>query len=423
MFKKSFFKKIAKNEKVSVNFLEKQFKQGRVVIPVNARRRLDLPPAIGKGLKVKVNTNIGTSSEKTDIRDEVKKIKIALECKTNTIMDLSTGGDLSLIRKQILKHCPVPLGTVPVYEAAVVAEQKRQTFEKMTFDDIWDVLKSQAQDGVDFFTIHVGVIKEFLKTISKKKRIGGIVSRGGAILTRWMYVNNKENPFYENFEKILELAKQYNITLSLGDGLRPGALADSSDKLQISELFVLGELVKKCRKKGVQVMVEGPGHIKLDEIAFNMALQKKVCDNAPFYVLGPLPTDIAAGYDNVTAAIGGAIAAFFGADFLCVVTPAEHLRHPLPEDIRDGVISSKIAGHCVDVLRFKDEWDKDYKLSTYRAHRDWRKLFPLAIDERKARLYRNSLKTKVRDMCAMCGQFCSLKIIEKCNLLPQKLQR
>jgi len=416
MFKKSFLKKIAQNENVSLNFLEKQLRRGRVVIPVNSKRNI-LPPAIGEGFKVKVNANLGTSTEKSNINEEMNKLKVALDCRADTIMDLSTGGNLAQIRKQILSNCPVPLGTVPIYEAAVRAENNYRGFEAMTFDDIWDVLKSQAEDGVDFFTIHVGIIRKFLKIIAKKKRVGGIVSRGGAILTRWMHVNAKENPFYENFDKILDLAKKYNIVLSLGDALRPGAIADSSDELQISELMVLGELVKRCRRKGVQVMVEGPGHIRLDEIAFNMLLQKKVCSNAPFYVLGPLPTDIAAGYDHVSGAIGGAIAAFFGADFLCVVTPAEHLRQPSASDIRDGVISSKIAAHCVDILRFKDELEKDRKLSTYRAHRNWKKLFPLTLDETKARKYRKASLPHSKDMCTMCGKFCSLKIIEKCNLL------
>ncbi|MDD4954977.1 MAG: phosphomethylpyrimidine synthase ThiC [Candidatus Omnitrophica bacterium] len=416
MFKKSFLKKIAQNENVSLNFLEKQLKSGYAVIPANSKRNI-LPPAIGGGFKVKVNANLGTSTEKSDINGELNKLKVALECKADTIMDLSTGGDLAKIRKQILRNCPVPLGTVPIYEAAVKAEARGRGFEEMTFSDIWNVLKSQAEDGVDFFTIHVGIIKEFLKIIARKKRVGGIVSRGGAIMTRWMYVNKRENPFYENFDRILDLAKEYNITLSLGDALRPGAIADSSDELQISELMVLGGLVKKCRKRGVQVMVEGPGHIRFDEIAFNMLLQKKVCDNAPFYVLGPLPTDIAAGYDHITGAIGGAMAAYFGADFLCVVTPAEHLRQPDASDIRDGVMSSKIAAHCIDMLRFKDELEKDRKLSTYRAHRNWKKLFPLTLDETKARRYRNASIPHSKDMCTMCGKFCSLKIIEKCNLL------
>jgi phosphomethylpyrimidine synthase len=335
MSKKSFLKKIAQKECVSLKFLEKQLASGRAVIPANSKRQI-IPPAIGSGFKIKVNTNIGTSTEKANIKEEINKLKIALDCKTDAVMDLSTGGNLREVRRQILKNCPVPLGTVPIYEAAVNAEGRNKSFEAMTFDDIWDVLKSQADDGVDFFTIHVGIIKKFLKTIAKKKRVGGIVSRGGAILTRWMYVNGRENPFYENFDKILDLAKKYNITLSLGDALRPGAIADSSDELQISELMVLGELVKRCRKRGVQVMVEGPGHVRFDEIALNMLLQKKVCQNAPFYVLGPIPTDIAAGYDHISSAIGGAVAAYFGADFLCVVTPAEHLRQPLASDIRAG---------------------------------------------------------------------------------------
>ena len=269
---------------------------------------------------------------------------------------------------------------------------------------------------MDFFTLHAGILKESLTIVKRHKRVGGIVSRGGAILARWIYVNKKENPFYENFDKILALAKEYNITISLGYALRPGAIADSTDKAQIAELRVLGELVQRCRKKGVQVMVEGPGHIRLDEIALNMRLAKKICGDAPFYVLGPLPTDIACGHDHITAAIGGAIAAFSGADFLCVVTPAEHLRHPSVEDIREGVIAAKIAGHSVDVLRFKDEWKRDYDLSLYRSHRNWEKIFQLALDEKKSRAYRKNIDT-AGDGCTMCGNFCSLKMTEKCGFL------
>jgi phosphomethylpyrimidine synthase len=286
----------------------------------------------------------------------------------------------------------------------------------MTFSDIWDVLKEHAEDGIDFFTIHAGILKSSLKLLKKNKRVGGIVSRGGAILSRWMYINKKENPLYENFDKILELAKKYNITISLGDALRPGAVADSTDKLQLQELYVLSELVKRCREKEVQVMVEGPGHLRLDEIGFNVWLEKKICNYAPFYVLGPLVVDYACGYDHINSAIGGAIASFFGADFLCVVTPAEHLRHPSPEDIKEGIIASKIAAHAVDILCFKDEWEKERCLSLYRARRDWKKVFSLAIDKRKAYQYRKDCKD-IFDACSMCGKFCSLKIIEKCNLL------
>jgi phosphomethylpyrimidine synthase len=416
MFKKAFLKKVAKQERLSLAFLEKQIKAGRVVIPVNNRRDILKPVAIGEGCKIKINTNIGTSTEYLEVKEEIKKIKVAVEAGTDTIMDLSVGGDLAKVRKQVIKNSPVAVGTVPIYEAAIKLENEKKSFEKMRFSELYEVLEKQAKEGVDFFTIHAGILKNTLEMITKKKRVGGIVSRGGAILTRWMYVNKKENPLYDNFDKILRLAKEYNITLSLGDALRPGAIADSTDELQIAELKVLGKLVKKCREKGVQVMVEGPGHIRLDEIALNMKLQKKICDGAPFYILGPLPTDIAAGYDHITAGIGGAIAGLNGADFLCVVTPAEHLRHPSIEDIKDGVIASRIAAHSVDVLRFEDEWQKDYNLSLHRSRRNWEEVFPRTLDEKKAKRYRTKVKAS-KDICSMCGKFCSLKIIEKCNLL------
>lgn len=418
MFKKSFLKNLAKKEKLSYSFLEQQLRKARVVIPFNKDRQIESPVAIGEGCKIKINTNVGTSTEAVAVREEIEKVKAAVILGSDTIMDLSVGGDLGKIRKEIIKNSSVPLGTVPIYEAAFKSERERGSFERMKFEDIFDVLTIQAKDGVDFFTIHAGILKNCLSVIKRKKRVGGIVSRGGAILTRWMYVNNLENPFFENFDKILTLAEEYNVTLSLGDALRPGAIADSTDDLQISELKVLGDLVRRCRQKGVQVMVEGPGHIRLDEVPFNMMLQKKLCDRAPFYVLGPLPTDIAAGYDHITSSIGGAIAALNGADFLCVVTPAEHLRHPSLEDIKDGVIASRIAAHSVDVLRFEDEWKKDYRLSLFRARRDWKKVFPLTLDEQKAKKYRKTENPGVyTDMCTMCGEFCSLKIIEKCNLL------
>jgi len=417
MFTKSFLKDIAKKEAVTVSFLQKQLNNGKVVIPLNKKRKISRPTAIGEGLKVKINTNLGLSPKENNPDNEIKKMHCAIEHGSDTIMDLSVGEGLQSLRRKIVKTCPVPLGTVPIYEAALLAEQKKKALEDITFDDLFEVLKAQAQDGVDFFTIHAGILKKALSMIKRKKRTGGIVSRGGAMmLTRWMFVNKKENPFYENFDKILKLAKEYNITLSLGDALRPGAIADSTDALQTFELRVLGELVKRCRAKGVQVMVEGPGHIRLDEIGANMLLEKKVCANAPFYVLGPLPIDIAAGYDHISSSIGGAIAAYFGANFLCVVTPAEHLRHPTVEDIRDGVIASKIAAHSVNVLRFKDEWDKDLKLSLYRSKRDWNNLFELTIDKKKAKQYRKNLKSS-EDICTMCGDFCSLKLVDKCNLL------
>jgi phosphomethylpyrimidine synthase len=416
MFTKGFLKDIAKKESVSLSFLQKQIAAGKVVIPLNKKRQISNPCAIGEGLKIKINTNVGLSTKNGSIQGEIKKMLIATKHGADTVMDLSVSSDLCTLRKQMVKKCSAPLGTVPIYEAALEVERRKGSFEKLSFNDLFDALIKQAKDGVDFFTIHAGILKNTLNILKRRKRVGGIVSRGGAILTRWMAVNKKENPFYENFDKVLRLAKEYNITLSLGDALRPGAIADSTDKLQVSELRVLGELVKRCQRTGVQVMVEGPGHIRLDEIPMNMALEKKLCHNAPFYVLGPLPTDIAAGYDHITSAIGGTIAAFYGADFLCVVTPAEHLRHPTVEDIKEGTIASKIAAHCVNVLNFKDELKRDRQLSLHRARRSWDKLFPLTIDEKKARNYRRSLKTS-KDICTMCGNFCSLKIIEKCNLL------
>ena len=409
MFKKNFLKRIARNESVPFSLLEKGIKQGKIVIPLNKKSVISIPPAIGDNLKIKINTNIGISTKKSDINNEIKKMACAIKYGTDTIMDLSVGKKLIDARKKILKNCTVPLGTVPMYEIAHQVKQRKGSYEKITFDDIWDVLKLQAEQGVDFFTIHAGILKKAVDSLRIKKRLGGIVSRGGALLAHWIYTNKKENPFYENFDKIIELLKKYNITLSLGDALRPGAIADSTDYLQIFELKVLGELVKKCRKAKVQVMVEGPGHIRLDEIGMNMLLEKKICKGAPFYVLGPLPIDIAAGYDHISSAIGGTIAAFYGANFLCVVTPAEHLRHPNINDIKEGVIASKIAAHSVDVLRFNDEWKKDYRISYYRAKRMWSKMFPLTIDEDKARKYRKMPKSP-QDTCSMCGDFCSLKI-------------
>lgn len=416
MFRKSFLKLLAKKEKVAVGFLEKQFNRGRIVIPLNKKREISNPTAIGEGLKVKVNTNIGLSPNKFDIKNEIEKMVWAIKYGTDTLMDLSISHNLQKFRSQLIKKCSIPLGTVPIYEVALEAERRKGGIEKITFDDVWDVLKRQAEEGVDFFTIHAGILKKNVEMLKRKKRVGGIVSRGGTIVARWISVNKKENFLYENFDKILQLAKDYNITISLGDALRPGAIFDSTDTLQLSELSVLGKLVKRCRKKGVQVMVEGPGHIRLDEIPLNVRLEKKLCDHAPFYVLGPLPTDVAAGYDHITSAIGGVIAAFYGADFLCVVTPAEHLRLPTVSDIKEGVIASKISAHCVNVLRFKDEWERDRYLSLYRSWRKWDKIFPLTLDEAKAKKYRQDFKIS-EDICTMCGSFCSLKMAEKCDFL------
>lgn len=416
MFTRSFLKYLAEKEKVPLSLLESNLLKGKVVIPLNKKKEIENPVAIGEGLKIKINTNIGTSPEKCELDDELEKLAIAIKYGTDTVMDLSTGGDLKKIRESIVKKSSVPVGTVPIYEAAVEAEKRRGGLEKIKKEEILEILEEQAKQGVDFFTIHAGILKKFLGILREEKRAGGIVSRGGAILARWMYLNNKENPFYENFDKILDIAKRYNITISLGDALRPGAIADSTDKLQMYELYVLSDLVKKCRRRGVQVMVEGPGHIRIDEIKFNMEIEKKLCQGAPFYVLGPLTTDIACGYDHIVSSIGGAIASLWGADFLCVVTPGEHLRHPSLEDVKLGVIASKIAAHSVDVIRFKDEWERDKLLSLARAKRDWEKIFKFSLDKEKAKSYRDN-NTTYDDICSMCGKFCSLKIAENCKFL------
>ena len=417
MFSDIFLKKLARKEHVPFSYLKKQFENGKAVIPLNNKKEIKGITAIGEGLKVKVNTNIGTSTDIANLEGEIHKLKTAIDTGTDTVMDLSIGENIGKIRKVIIKNSSVPVGTVPIYEVAQEVEKKRGSIDKIKMDDIMDVIKEQASDGVDFFTIHAGVLKSAIDILNENKRVGGIVSRGGAIITRWMYVNKKENPLYEHFDDILDIAKKYRITISLGDALRPGAIADSTDKLQLSELFALSTLVKKCWSRGVQVMVEGPGHIRIDEIAMNVALQKSICHKAPFYILGPLPTDIASGYDHITSAIGGAIAAMQGADFLCVVTPAEHLRQPSAEDIKEGIIASKIAAHSVDLLRFDDERKRDDTLSYYRAHRKWENIFKLTIDKEKAKRYRKSAKVTSEDVCTMCGQFCSLKIIDKCHLL------
>lgn len=419
MLEERILKKIADKEGVSVEFLKEKIKEGRIVVPWNTRRQnITQPVAIGECLRVKVNTNIGTSTERQEIEDELQKLAVAIKLGTDTVMDLSVGGNLREIRRKVISTSSVPVGTVPIYEAAWEVEKRKGSFDKMKIDDVMAVIEEQAEDGVDFFTIHAGILKKTIDVlVEKKSRVGGIVSRGGAILARWMYVNKKENLLYENFDRIIDIAKKYNITISLGDALRPGSIADSTDKFQIEELFVLSELVRKCRKKGVQVMVEGPGHIRLDEIELNVALEKKLCEGAPFYVLGPLPTDIACGYDHIVSAIGGALISFYGADFLCVVTPAEHLRHPSVQDVEEGVVAAKIAAHTVDLLRFKKERERDYQLSFYRARREWDKVFSLSLDGgEKAKQYREPSASSL-NICTMCGEFCSLKMIENCCFL------
>lgn len=409
-------RKVAFLEKVKPALLMQLMRQGKVVIPINIKHKIKKPCAIGSSLSTKVNANIGTSTDESSIRQEINKLKVAIKHGADALMDLSVGGNLLKIRKEVIKYSTVPVGTVPVYEIAVRAQKKNKNFLKFGAEDVLDVLEQQAKQGVDFFTIHSGITLKSLKVLAKQKRLMGIVSRGGAIIASWMKYHKKENPFYSHFDQILDIAHKYDITLSLGDGLRPGSILDATDKAQIAELKILGKLAKRAYAKGVQVMIEGPGHVPMDEIKKNIDLEKKYCHGAPFYVLGPLVTDVAPGYDHITSAIGGAIAASFGADFLCYVTPAEHLRHPSSDDVRDGVIASRIAGHAADLVKRRAtaiKWDRD--ISIFRKARNWKGQISLSIDPQKARQYRLSSKPKLSNVCTMCGKYCSIKLMEDCK--------
>jgi phosphomethylpyrimidine synthase len=346
---------------------------------------------------------------------ELKKMEECERLGADTIMDLSTGARLEETRRRILAASNIPVGTVPIYEIVIKGLKKRGSIASITAEDMFSVLESQAKEGVDFFTIHAGVTKRALSLLKENPRILDIVSRGGAFLAEWIMTNKRENPFYENFDRVIDIARRYDVTLSLGDGLRPGSVLDATDKPQIAELVVLGELQKRALKKGVQVMIEGPGHIPLNQIEANVLMEKSVCSGAPFYVLGPIVTDIAPGYDHITAAIGGAIAASAGADFLCYVTPSEHVRLPTLEDVREGVVASKIAAHAADIAKnIPGAIDRDSLMSKARAGRDWRKQFELAIDSVKPAQYRKESEPSKEDVCTMCGDYCSIKTAEKC---------
>ena len=410
----SELKRIAQIEGVDAGLLKENIRLGKIVVPNNTKRKIAKPCAIGAGLRTKVNANIGTSLDKPSLNEELKKLEVSIKAGADAVMDLSTSGDLRKIRRAIVKDSCIPVGTVPVYEAAVKTSQKNRAIKDIDPKLFLDVLEEQAEDGVDFFTIHAGVTREAVERLKNQGRLLNIVSRGGAILTDWMLANNEENPYYENFSEVLKISKKYNITLSLGDGLRPGAIEDGTDRAQIQELIILGELAKKSREAGVQVMIEGPGHIPLDQIEMNVKLEKSLCDGAPFYVLGPLVTDVAPGYDHITGAIGGAIAASYGADFLCYVTPSEHLRLPTAEDVEMGVIASRIAAHAADIVKGVPkaaEWDR--KMSAARKQRDWNRQFDLALDPKRPRLLRKTSKPNSEDVCTMCSKYCSIKIIEK----------
>ena len=405
---------VSKNEGMPVELLKSRIKDGRIVLIKNAKRKIN-PCAVGEGLRIKVNANIGTSKDSNDIKKELRKMRAAIGAGADAVMDLSTGGDIKKIRRAILKNSTVPLGTVPIYEIAITVAGKKGNMSRIAPKDILEILESQASEGVDFFTIHCGITQDVISRIKKQKRLISIVSRGGSFLAEWMIVNRKENPFYEYFDDIIKIAKKYDVTLSLGDGLRPGSVADATDRPQVQELIILGELADRARKNNVQVIIEGPGHVPLDQVEANMILQKRLCNNAPFYVLGPLVTDIAPGYDHITGAIGGALAGFYGADFLCCVTPSEHLSIPDEEDVKNGVIASRIAGHAADIAKHLPgamAWDRD--MSKLRVKRDWKGQIKKSIDPAKAAQYRKSSGIgKNKDVCTMCSDYCSMKLMEQ----------
>jgi len=383
---------------------------GRIIIPHNPKREIELR-GIGEGLSVKVNANVGTSFDYQNVEEEVEKARVAVKYGADSVMDLSTGGDLDAVRRRILKEINLPVGTVPVYQAVI--EGARQSIGEVSSDAFFDTIRRHARDGVDFVTVHCGVTRELVEKLRKRGRILGMVSRGGGFLAAWMVERNEENPLYKEFDYLLEIASEYELTLSLGDGFRPGCLADASDSLQVGELLVVAELVRRAREKGVQVMVEGPGHMPLDQIEANVRMAKAISDGAPLYVLGPLPTDIAAGYDHIAAAIGGAVAAMAGADFLCYVTPGEHLCLPAPQDVREGVVAAKIAARAADLAR-RIGWQRDLEMAVARKKLDWAKQIELSIDPERAREYRKS-RPPITDpsTCSMCSKFCVIKLLRK----------
>ena len=398
---------VAKKEQIEPEKLVKLVAAGQVVIPANKCHTCLDPNGIGSALRTKINVNLGTSRDLNDLDMELQKVNDAVAMGAESIMDLSSFGDTQKFRRKLTAECPAIIGTVPIYDAVVYYHKP---LREITSEEWLQIAEMHAKDGVDFLTIHVGINKNTAEHFKKMKRLTNIVSRGGSIIFAWMEMTGQENPFYEHFDRLLDICQEYDVTLSLGDACRPGCLEDATDVSQLEELLTLGELTRRAWEKNVQVMIEGPGHMPLDQIAANMKIQQSVCKGAPFYVLGPLVTDIAPGYDHITAAIGGAIAASAGASFLCYVTPAEHLRLPNRDDVKEGIIASRIAAHAADIAKGipgAKEWDR--KMAQARARLDWEEQFSLAIDPEKARRYRAESKPEKEDTCSMCGNFCAVK--------------
>lgn len=407
------FKAVSSAEGIQVEELLSDIAHGRTVIPKNIIHDIR-PIGIGKGLRIKVNANIGTSKDRVSIDEELEKLKAIVKYGADATMDLSTGGPIRDIRRLLIKESPIPVGTVPIYEAVVKAVERHGAISKMTVDELFQVIEGHAEEGVDFITVHCGLTRKAIERFKTEGRVLDIVSRGGSFLLEWMVYNDRENPLYEHYDRLLEIAKKYDLTLSLGDGLRPGCLADATDRSQVEELLTLGELHSMALEHGVQSIIEGPGHVPLNQVELNIRIQKEVCNGAPFYVLGPLVTDIAMGYDHIAAAIGGAIAGAAGADFLCYVTPAEHIRLPNMDNVIEGVIASKIAAHAADIARgIQGAIEKDRKMAECRKRLDWDGQIALSFNPERVRQWRSEIPPSEQEVCSMCGEFCAIRTVEK----------
>ena len=406
-------KEVALSEGISPERLAADIAEGLTVIPRNINRNIK-SIGIGKGLRTKVNANIGTSKDKVSFDDEMEKLDILVKYGADAVMDLSTGGPIKDMRRLLLSKSPISVGTVPIYETAVIAAEKYGRISKMTTDDLFRIIENHAEEGVDFVTVHCGLTRKAIERLKDEGRVLDIVSRGGSFLLEWMVYNDKENPLYEHYDRLLEIAKRYDVTLSLGDGLRPGCLEDATDRSQIEELLTIGELRDRALESGVQAIIEGPGHVPLNQVEMNIKIQKEICKGAPFYVLGPLVTDIAMGYDHIAAAIGGAIAGAAGADFLCYVTPAEHIRLPNIEDVKEGLIASKIAAHAADIAKgIPGAIELDRKMARCRKNLDWNGQIELSFDPEKVRQWRSDVPPTEQEVCSMCGEFCAIRTVER----------
>lgn len=404
----------AEKEGVTPEFIRKGVEEGTIVVIRNNRHRGIPPLAVGKGLRTKINANLGTSQDHVDLQLELEKVKMCIASGADALMDLSTGGEIRAIRQAVMKESTMAVGTVPIYSAAAEALNRQLSIMEMTADDMFQAIEENGVDGVDFITVHCGVTRESVGRIETQGRLLGIVSRGGSITARWMDYNEADNPLYAQYDRLLEIARRYDMVLSLGDGLRPGCLADATDRGQVQELIILGELCRRARQQDVQVMIEGPGHVPYPQIEANIALQKRLCEGAPFYVLGPLPTDIAPGYDHITAAIGGALAGAAGADFLCYVTPSEHLRLPNLEDVHEGIVASRIAAHIADIAKgYPGAIEKDILMAKYRSEFNWDGQIELSVDPDRSRAWLERSESAKEEGCTMCGELCAIKLGKK----------